>query len=72
MLEPALLGIDRDAAVVANMLVRPGRNVEETGLAAVGIAHKGYPDHVPAFFGELDHHCIEAFVLAGTAALYRA
>ncbi len=37
-------GIDRDAAVVADLLPHAGGVVEEGGLAAVGVAHQGDVD----------------------------
>ena len=57
--EPPFLGIDGHSAVVADPLVGAGGNVEQGGLAAVGIAHEGDPDRMAALLRELPHPPVE-------------
>ena len=59
--EEALLGIHRDAAVVAHMLVRAAGDVEQRGLPAIGVAHQRHVDGAPFAQG----HALQRFVVQG-------
>ena len=53
--EGAHLLVDGDTAVVAHTLVGVGRDVEDAGLAAVGVAHQGHVDGLRALLGDVVH-----------------
>ena len=53
MLEGAHLLVDGYTAVVAYTFVGVGSDVENAGLAAVGVAYKGHVDGAATFFGDM-------------------
>ena len=61
--EAAFLGIDGHSAVVADMLMAAGGDVEQGGLSAVRIADEGDADHMAALIGQLLHLAVEPVLL---------
>ena len=57
--EVAVLGVDRHSAVIAHMLVGARGDVEERGLAAVGVAHERHVDGASFFAGHVGHTAFE-------------
>ena len=46
--EAAFLALDGDARVIGDLLAAAGEQVEQRGLAAIGVAHQGDADGVAA------------------------
>ena len=57
--EVAFLGVHRHAAVVADVFMAAGGDVEKGGLAAVGVADEGHADDVAALLGDMGQGLVE-------------
>ena len=63
MLEMSLFRIHRHTGIVAHVLMGAGGDVEQGGLAAVGIAHQGDADHMVPLFGQVREGLVQALLL---------
>ena len=55
--------IDRHAGIVAHVLVRAGRDIEQGGLAAVRVAHQGDADDAVPLFRQMREGLVQALPL---------
>ena len=68
VLEGSFFRIDRYAAVIPDMLVRPGSKVEERRLAAIRISHQSDVDDFPLLEGDV----AQFFIRREDVLVYRA
>ena len=61
MLKGTFLGIHSHAAVVADMFMTSGSDIEERSLSAVGITHQCDLDQLAAFFRKGPHLLVNIF-----------
>ncbi len=63
----AFLGVHGDARVVAHMLMGAGGDVEQGGLAAVGVSHQRHADVMVPLFGHVGQGPVQPLLLLQVA-----
>ena len=61
MLKVPFLGVYGYAGVIAHVFMASGSDVEEGGLSAVGIAHKGHANHMVALLCDMCQSLVQTF-----------